>query len=326
MAETAIDRLDRMLALVPFVSRRPGVRISELAAEFDVDAEQIMADLNLLMVCGLPGYYPDDLIDVVLDEDGGTVAIAFDAGIERPVRLTGEEAMALTVALRALAELPGLVDPSAVHSALAKLEPAAGMTSDSADQVRVSAADPAPALGPVHEALHRERRLWMRYYTASRDAVSERTVDPLRLLVTDGHSYLEAYCHLAGSIRHFRVDRIDEVRVLAEPTQPALWVDSEIPERIYHPDPQVPPVTLRLSPNARWVAEYYPVLGVQELDEPADALRVTLHAGREEWLVRLLLSLGGDAVVEDRPELAELIARRAGEALLAYPTRTSSAR
>ncbi len=79
------------------------------------------------MVCGLPGYYPDDLIDVVLDDDGGTVAIAFDAGIERPVRLTADEAFALTVALRALAELPGLVDAQAVHSALAKLErPVAG--------------------------------------------------------------------------------------------------------------------------------------------------------------------------------------------------------
>ena len=34
----------------------------------------------------------------------------------------------------------------------------------------------------------------------------------LASLVTDGHSYLEAYCHLAGAIRHFRVDRIEEIR------------------------------------------------------------------------------------------------------------------
>ena len=110
MSETATERLARMLALVPYISRRPGVAIGELATEFGVSAEQVGADLDLLMVCGLPGYYPDDLIDVVLDDDGGTVAIAFDAGIERPVRLTSDEAFALTVALRALAELPGLVD------------------------------------------------------------------------------------------------------------------------------------------------------------------------------------------------------------------------
>ncbi len=280
MSETATDRLARMLALVPYISRRPGVAIAELAGEFGVSTDQISADLNLLMVCGLPGYYPDDLIDVVLDDDGGTVAIAFDAGIERPVRLTGDEAFALTIALRALAELPGLVDAEAVHSALAKLEQASAAHSGPAEAVRVAAADPAPALGAVREALDTSRRLWIRYYTASRDAVTERTVDPLRLLVTDGHAYLEAYCNLAGSIRHFRVDRIEEVRILDEPAQPTLWVDSEVPDRIFHPDLQIPPVTLRLSRGARWVAEYYPMEESVEVADPPGGLRVRMRAAR----------------------------------------------
>jgi proteasome accessory factor C len=318
MSETATDRLARMLALVPYISRRPGVAIAELATEFGVSVEQIGADLDLLMVCGLPGYYPDDLIDVVLDDDGGTVAIAFDAGIERPVRLTADEAYALMVALRALAEMPGLVDAQAVHSALAKLEKVGGRTGAATDAVRVVPADPAPALGVVRRALDETRRIWIRYYTASRDAVTERTVDPLRLLVTDGHSYLEAYCHLAGAIRHFRVDRIEEVRLLDEPAQATLWVDSEIPERIFHPDPQIPPVTLTLSNAARWVAEYYPMEEVTELAEPAGSLRVRMRAGSDEWLARLVLSLGGDAVIEDRPELDTLVGERAAAALAAY--------
>ena len=323
MSETATERLARMLALVPYISRRPGVAIGELATEFGVSAEQVGADLDLLMVCGLPGYYPDDLIDVVLDDDGGTVAIAFDAGIERPVRLTSDEAFALTVALRALAELPGLVDAEAVHSALAKLENAGGRSldaggADGTDAVRVVPADPAPALGLVRQALDETRRIWIRYYTASRDAVTERTVDPLRLLVTDGHSYLEAYCHLAGAIRHFRVDRIEEVRLLDEPAQATLWVDSDIPERIFHPDPQIPPVTLTLTGGARWVAEYYPMEEITELVEPVGALRVRMRAAGDEWLARLVLSLGGEAVIDDRPELAALVRRRADEALRAY--------
>ncbi len=321
MSETATDRLARMLALVPYIARRPGVAISELAAEFGVSADQIGADLNLLMVCGLPGYYPDDLIDVVLDDDGGTVSIAFDAGIERPVRLTADEAFALTVALRALSDLPGLVDAEAVHSALAKLEQAAGpsrTSADATDAVRVVPADPSPALGLVRQALDETRRIWIRYYTASRDAVTERTVDPLRLLVTDGHAYLEAYCHLAGAIRHFRVDRIEEVRLLDEPAQATLWVDSDIPERIFHPDPQIPPVTLTLTGGARWVAEYYPMEEVTELTEPLGALRVRMRANGDEWLTRLVLSLGGEAVLEDRPELTAAVAERATGALSAY--------
>ena len=318
MNETATDRLARVLGLVPYISRRPGVALSDLATEFGVTQQQITADLDLLMVCGLPGYYPDDLVDVVLDEEGGTVSIAFGAGIERPVRLTSDEAVALTVALRAFADLPGLVDADAVFSALAKLEQAGAET---AGAVRIAAADAAPALGAVRQAVDESRQLWMRYYTASRDALSERIVDPIRLLVTDGHAYLEGYCHSADAVRHFRVDRIEEVIVLDEPAQGQLWVDSEVPDRVFHPDAQIPPVTLRLAPSARWVADYYLAEEIEEIagtaDRP-DALRVQLRAGGDDWVVRLVLSLGGAAVIEDRPDLALRVAQRAAKALDAY--------
>ncbi len=317
MSETATDRLARVLGLVPYISRRPGVALADLAVEFGVGVPQIAADLDLLMVCGLPGYYPDDLIDVVLDEEGGTVSIAFDAGIERPVRLTADEAVALTVALRAFADLPGLVDGDAVYSALAKLEQAGAQT---ADAVRVVAADAAPALGAVRQAVDESRQVWMRYYTASRDALTERIVDPIRLLVTDGHAYLEGYCHRADAVRHFRIDRIEEIRVLDEPAQGQLWVDSDIPEKMFHPDPQIPPVTLRLAPSARWVAEYYQTEDPEELVDAGGStgLRIRLRAGGDDWLIRLVLSLGDAAVIEDRPDLALAVAERASAALEAY--------
>jgi proteasome accessory factor C len=314
--ETATDRVLRMLAMVPYISRRPGVAIAELAAEFGVSVDQVTSDLDLLMVCGLPGYYPDDLIDVVLDEDGGTVSISYDAGIVRPVRLTTDEAVALTVALRALADLPGLVDPEAVLSALAKLEQAAGAP---VPAVQVAAADPAPALGVVREALHRSKRLWIRYYTASRDALTEREVDPIRLLVIDGHAYLEGYCHVAESVRRFRVDRIDEARITEEPAQAPLWVDADVPAALFSPDPSSRPVTLLLRPGAKWVAEYYLMDEITELEDPAGALRVRMRFGGDDWLVRLVLSLGGAAVIEDRPDLAAQVAERAAAALAAYP-------
>ena len=313
--DTAAGRVQRMLVLVPYISRRPGVSIADIAAEFGVSAEQIADDLNLLMVCGLPGYYPDDLIDVVLDEDGGTVSISYDAGIRRPVRLTPDEAVALTVALRALAELPGLLDADAVHSALTKLEQA---VAGPVPGLQVAAADPAPALGTVREALAVSRRLWIRYYTASRDAVTEREVDPIRLLVVDGHAYLEGYCHLAGAVRRFRVDRMDDARVTGEPAQAMLWVDSDIPAALFNPRPGSLPVTLRLMPGAKWVAEYFLMDEVLELTDPPGAVRVRMRAATDDWLVRLVLSLGGSAVIEDRPDLAAQVAERATAALHAY--------
>lgn len=314
-AESAIDQVSRMLALVPYITRRPGVAISELADEFGVSTGQITADLNLLMVCGEPGYYPNELIDVVLDEDDGTVSIAYDAGIDRPVRLSPDEAVTLTVALRALADVPDLVDPEAVHSALAKLEGAAG---GPVPAISVAAADPAPALGTVRQAALEGRRLWMRYYTASRDEVTEREVDPIRLLVVDGHAYLEGYCYLAEAVRRFRVDRIDETRLLDTPAQPPLWVEADVPTALFSPPRDVRPVTLRLAPEAAWVAEYYLMDDVTAVDDAPGTWQVRMRPSDEEWLVRLVLSLGGAATIVDRPDLAAEVRRRARASLMAY--------
>ncbi len=326
ISESATERLARVLALVPHISRRPGVAVAELAAEFGVSAAQIQQDLDLLMVCGLPGYFPDDLIDVVLDEEGGTVSIAFDAGLQRPVRFTADEAVALTVALRALAALPGLVDSDAVYSALTKLEQM-GASTDAV--LAVEAAPAAASLGAVRESLELGRQLWVRYYTASRDAVTERTVDPLRLLVTDGQTYLEAYCHRVSAIRHFRVDRIEEVRMLEEPAQQPLVVIDDVPDQMFHPSPQTPAVTLVLDDSVRWFAEYYQAEELPVAQAPTDAsapdqpprpgsFRVRLRPSSDDWLVRTVLSLGASAQIEDRPDLQERVHRLARQGLDRY--------
>jgi proteasome accessory factor C len=318
MIETAAQRLSRVMSMVPYIARRPGVSMIDIAAEYGVDVDQVTADLNLLMVCGLPGYYPDDLIDVVLDEDGGPVSLVYPAGLQRPVKLTGDEAVALTAALRALADLPGLLDAGAVQSALAKLERAGG---GAAAAVQIAAGESGPALATVRTAVESGQRLWMRYYTASRDAVSEREVDPIRLLLTEGHTYLEAFCHTAGAVRNFRVDRIDDARVLDEPAQSTLWLETSVPERMYHPGADTAPVTLRLTPGAQWIAEYYLVTSnepVLENGRPTGDAVVTLPAASDEWLIRLVLSLGGAAVILDRPDLAAQVGERAAEALAGY--------
>lgn len=312
---TAADQVVRMLALVPFISRRPGISIDELAAEFEVSADQIMADLNLLMVCGEPGYYPGELIEVILDEDGGTVSITYDAGLERPVRLAPEEAVTLIAALRTLEDLPGLVDTTAVRSALAKLERAG---TGPLPAVEITPTAPASALTEVRAALEGSRRIHLTYYTASRDELTEREVDPLRLLLIDGHSYLEGYCYLAGAVRLFRLDRIEHVRLLRVPAQTPLWSEDSIPPSLFSAAPDSITATLLLEPAARWVAEYYHLIRAAELPDRPGVVAATIPAGSDEWFVRLVLSLGGAATIADRPDLSDRVVDRARQALTAY--------
>ncbi|MPZ65391.1 MAG: WYL domain-containing protein [Pseudonocardiaceae bacterium] len=306
------DRLPRLLALVPYLLGRPGVPIDEAAADFDVTPRQLRRDLELLWMCGLPGYGPGDLID--LSFEGDTVTVTFDAGMRRPLRPSAAEATALVVALRALAETPGVVDAAAVRRALAKIESAAGQATEQQAVVVGLATREEAALTAVRDALDRRRALWIRYYTASRDAVSERTVDPMRLLLVEGNSYLEAWCRSAEAVRLFRLDRIEHTATRDEPAVPPSHArPTDVSAGLFRAEPDQPVATLRLAPDARWVAEYYPVDDVEEVDGGAATVR--MRYADLDWMVRLVLGLGGDVSVLEPAELAETVRERARAAV-----------
>jgi proteasome accessory factor C len=213
MAATSADRLGRLLNLVPYLLARPGIRIAEAAADLGVTERQLREDLELLWVCGLPGYGPGDLIDMAFD--GDRVTITYDAGIDRPLRLTPDEALALVVALRMLAETPGMGERDAIERALAKIESAAGAYAEAPVAVRLP--DSAGQLDRIREVVGRRRAMRIRYYAAAHDEITERVVDPMRVLVVAGRAYLEAWCRRAEAVRLFRVDRIDSMTELDEP-------------------------------------------------------------------------------------------------------------
>jgi proteasome accessory factor C len=305
------DRLPRLLALVPYLLARPGVRIDEAAADFGVNARQLRRDLELLWMCGLPGYGPGDLID--LSFDSNTVTVTFDAGMSRPLRLSAAEATALVVALRALADTPGVVDTDAVQRALAKIETAAGMADQAGFVVGLATREEAAAAA-VRDALDRRRALWLRYYTASRDAVSDRTVDPMRLLLLEGRSYLEAWCRGAEGVRLFRLDRIDDVAVLDQLSNPPPQArPTDVSAGLFRPAPGQRTAVLLLSQEAAWVAEYYPVDEITEL--AGGGARVRMRYADDDWMCRLLLGLGGEVTVEEPAELAAAVRRAARAAL-----------
>ena len=316
------ERLPRLLSLVPYLLARPGVPIAEVAADFGVGERQLRRDLELLWMCGLPGYGPGDLVD--LSFTGDTVTVTEDAGMRRPLRLTTAEATALLVARRTLGDLPGMVDTDAVRRATAKIERAVG-EGPAGVAVDTAGVDPAAPEGAgtavLRAALEDGRALRIRYYTAGRDVVTRRTVDPMRLLLVEGRGYLEAWCRRAGGVRLFRLDRVDDVEVLDEPAAPPPdAAPADVSDGVFHARPEHGSAVLLLEPWARWVAEYYPVEQVVEVpdgeDHPgAGRARVLVRYADPDWLVRLVLGLGGGARVLEPPALAAEVVRRARAAL-----------
>lgn len=312
------DRMTRLLALVPYLAARPdGVVLADAARDFGTTEDQLRSDLELLWLCGLPGYGPGDLIDLAFE--GDRVLVTFPAGMVRPLRLTTDEAVALVVALRTLLDVPGLAERDAVTHALAKVSAAAGNAADRVSPVAVSVDAREEALAVIRQGLERGRALHLHYYVPTRDERTARTVDPLQLLLVDGRSYLEAWCRRAEGVRLFRLDRVDDVAILDEPATPPPEVRGrDVVGGVYQPEPGSPAVRLRLSRAARWVADYYPVESVSEIDDPAGELVVVLRTADLAWARQLVASLGGQAVVEEPAELAEQVAAHARAALARY--------
>jgi proteasome accessory factor C len=313
------ERLPRLLSLVPYLQAHPGVQVGEAATELGVSAVQLRKDLELLWMCGLPGYGPGELID--LSFEGDTVSVVFDAGLARPLRLSRAEAGALAVALRALGDVGGLVGRDVVERTLAKVEAAAGgntgPTAVTVGLATTGSDDGATArtTALLANALAEGHPLRIRYYTASRDEVSEREVEPRQLLVVEGRSYLEAWCRRAEDVRMFRVDRIDAAEVLPEVLQ-RLPENAQEAHELFAVADELPLAVLELAAVHGWVAEYYPVQQVEHLD--SGRLRVSLRYTDTEWLLRLVLGLGAGVTVVSPSDVSERLHERAHAALTAY--------
>src|SRR4028119_474955 len=136
-APTTTERMTRLLSLVPYLTARPeGVPLAEVARDFGVPERQLRRDMELLWMCGLPGYGPGARMARAFE--GDRVRVTFTAGMVRPLRLTTDEAVALLVALRTLLDLPNLAEQDAVGRALAKVSAAAGHAAERVTPVALS--------------------------------------------------------------------------------------------------------------------------------------------------------------------------------------------
>ncbi|MEV6370981.1 YafY family protein [Micromonospora musae] len=320
-SRTSADRLARLLNLVPYLLARPGIEIAEAAGDLAVTERQLREDLELLWVCGLPGYGPGDLIDMAFD--GDRVTITYDAGIDRPLRLTPDEALALVVALRMLAETPGVANREAVERALAKIENAAGDLVGAPVEVRLPA--DVGRVEALRGAVEGGRALRITYYTAARDETTERVIDPLRMLMVSGRAYVEAWCRRAEAVRLFRADRIDAVTELDESAVvPPQARPHDLSDGAFRPSPDLPLITLRVGRGERWITEYYPCEEVRAGD--ADHWLVSLRVTDLGWARRFVLGLGPDVTVVAPAELAEQVRAAASAALDAYAQPAPDAR
>ncbi len=317
MAGNAIDQTRRMLSLVTYLRERPGARVADVARAFGISEDELIADLDVLPLCGT-SFRGGDLLDI--DTDGERIWWHNPDDVAEPLRLAADEATALLVAARAVATLPGLRegDREALLRATAKLEAAAGEVAGASSRLSVIFESEGGVFADVDRAISERRRLWLRYYSPARDEITEREVDPIRLFAV-GRTYMEAWCRLSEARRTFRLDRVVEIKLLDEASDPPpieLRDLSDLSSALVQTGDEDPEVVAEVGPGGRWVAEYYPHDSAEEL--PDGGLRITLRAPDPGSLRRLALRLGRDGRIVSPQGLADSARDAARQALAAY--------
>jgi proteasome accessory factor C len=296
---TASQRLQRLLALVPWVADHDGPTVEEVCARFELRPSELVEELNLVSLVGLPPYTPDELFDVVVTDD--RVFVHLSPSFDRSLRLTPEQALTLVAAGASLRSVPGNDPEGPLARGLEKLAGALGVDPDEVIDIELGRAA-AEILDTVRAAVARHHRVRIDYYAHGRDDHTTRDVDPYRIWADQGQWYLVGHDHLRDDERVFRVDRITAASLLDETFTPPAG--EEGPTDLFHPSADDPRVVLDLAPDAGWVLEVYPTEAVET--GPDGRARVTLAVGGRPWLERLLLRLGPSATVVDSADDPEL--------------------
>lgn len=296
--------------MLPWLMERGEVPLDEMAQRFGLTEAQLVSDIELVSMCGLPPYL-DELIDVWIDD--GMVSTGIPRVFTKPLRLTAPEGFALLAAARVAMQMPGADAEGALARALEKLAAALG------DVVEVEQPRPA-ATDEVAAAAADAARLRISYWSATADAASEREVTPRRVFLDRGRWYVIADDHRSGEERTFRIDRIERSERTGVFDAPREVEAPDSEGWFQHAD--LPVARLELLPAAGWVVERYPTRSVRQHD---DRTEVELTVTDPSWLEELLLRLGPSARVVEPPEWQQLGARAASVLLARYEAGGSDA-
>jgi proteasome accessory factor C len=284
------DRLRRVLFLVPFAVRHPGIPVKDLARRCGCSEKELLEDLDFLLGVGSPPFAPDDFLDLYVD--GDRVFVALHQSFSRPPRFTESEAAALAAAAQAL----GGEGRERAVKALRDAVPRDRRASFDELVGRIYAGAP-PAqdsvLGRLQRAIAERRAVRLAYHSASRDAETDRVVHPYTLAQRFGHWYLYGHDPGRGKPLAFRLDRIRACAPLPDRFEPPT--EAELARARLFSDETGEPVQIRLGPLAAAWALARPGISLVKRTEKNGAV-VEVKAG-QEWATRFALSLGGDAEV-----------------------------
>ena len=275
-------RLARILKLIPFLQRNSGINLEDTAKFFEISAEQLIADLNLIWMCGLPGYSHLELMDV--SYDSGFITIQNAETLNRPMRMTFDEGAALLLAIENLAAIAPAADLQVIATLRKKI---AQLLSIEIDHPTVPVIGNPGIMVELLRALEqKDVALEIDYYSATLDETIRRTISPQEILTMNGFGYLAGYVHEEGRKLFCRLDRI--LSVTSQPSAHAIVQVSNPPAA----EKPASLVDVRIAERGYWFIQKWRLRGLT-YDSQAGEYFGAIEVFNPTWLVRAAMSAGG---------------------------------
>lgn len=315
-----MNKTDRMLAIVLELQQRKVVRAEDLASIFETSVRTIYRDIQALSESGVPvmgapgqgyslmeGYFLPPVMFTV--EEAVTLLIGTDFVEQRFDPEYGLKARTSSKKIESILPEPVRADASRVRKTMRLLSPGN----------RVSLGEEKDCVEIVRRAILQERKVEFNYVKKMPDSngnrKSFRSAAPYGLAFLQGAWTLIAWCDLRQGIRHFRLSRMKELKVLEERFEMPPNFDLED----YRPsDDRNLRVRVLANPDiADRVKEsdnYY----METLEECEDGLLVSFRVRQLEEILQWVLGWGSNVVVLEPESFRDRIRDEAEKMLKRY--------
>jgi predicted DNA-binding transcriptional regulator YafY len=302
MVDNAASRALRTMDLIPYILENPGISIGKLAKQFSVSEKQVESDLQLIFMCGLPGYTPYELIDLIFED--GVVSIIDPQVLDKPRRFTKSELVVIVLGLQLLSEL---IASDATRSGKLQLLSNKIMKLGGSNSVVIApSSSKLPYVEVITRAITDKKSLTIQYQSLVKDEISVRAIIPHSLYLMNGNLYLSALDLKAKSDRIFKVELIKNCEIGNEISSEAVGQDSSAVE-----------VVLDVQRAYRNFIERNSSI-ITAVEEQKNSFRVHLKLNNLEWLKRSILSNSPGIKVVSPPSLAQEVAELAASLLASY--------
>lgn len=289
-------RFDRLLSIYFYLQSKPLVKAQDLADKYEVSLRTIYRDIKSLEQAGIP----------IIGEPGYGYSLMNTYKIQ-PISFNEQEALSFGVAEKLMQHYLDKEMGEHFSNALLKMKSVLRISdkenvADLESKVLINKKKnflnenvPA-ALAMLFESMVKRRQLHLIYKSVESN-LQNRNIEVVGVFQEGQFWYFVAYCHLRQSIRQFRLDRIEHIRLTDQRYTQQLEPLSVYLEEKKKDEVLIPVRILVNKEMARyleWERQFY---GFVREEEKGNAVEMLFHSSQLEHFARWFMMFADEATI-----------------------------